>query len=56
MMCPPHFLQNRRSEFGTLVYSPTKSCPLVIRTLSGFQRLNALTGPADHARQDAQWQ
>lgn len=28
----------------------------MIRTLPGFQRLKAFTGPADHARQDAQWQ
>ena len=30
--------------------------PLVIRTASGFQSVNALMGPADQWRQDSQWQ
>jgi hypothetical protein len=30
----------------------TCSAPEVIRTASGFQRLKAFTGPADHERQD----
>jgi hypothetical protein len=29
---------------------------LVIRTASGGQMVNAFTGPADQARQSAQWQ
>ena len=32
----------------------TFSAPDVIRTACGFQRLKALTGPPDHARQELQ--
>jgi hypothetical protein len=55
-MCPPHFEQNWRNEFGVLANSASKSSPLVTRTLSGFQRVKAFTGPADQERQEAQWQ
>jgi hypothetical protein len=34
----------------------TFSAPAVIRTVSGFQRLKAFTGPPDQERQEPQWQ
>jgi hypothetical protein len=40
------------------VFSKVATCcdPELTRTASGFQRLNALTGPPDHERQERQWQ
>jgi hypothetical protein len=32
------------------------SLPRVTLTRSGFHKVNALTGPADHERQELQWQ
>ncbi len=32
------------------------SMPLVIVSASGFHKVNAFTGAADHDRQDSQWQ
>jgi hypothetical protein len=34
----------------------TRLAPRVTRTASGFHSVNALTGDADHARQESQWQ
>jgi hypothetical protein len=34
----------------------TCSAPEVTRTASGFHRVKALTGAADHERHDRQWQ
>jgi len=41
---------------GVLLNVPMFSAPSVIRSASGFHRVNAFTGPADHVRQDSQWQ
>ena len=35
---------------------PTSSAPLATLTASGFHSVNALTGPADQLRHEAQWQ
>jgi hypothetical protein len=50
--CPPH----ARHYFRTVVFRKlaTLSAPLVIRTDSGTHIVKALTGLADHWRQDVQ--
>jgi hypothetical protein len=35
---------------------PILSAPLVTSTFSGFHSVKALTGDADHDRQEVQWQ
>jgi hypothetical protein len=34
----------------------TNSAPLITFTLSGFHKVKAFTGAADHDRQELQWQ
>ena len=41
---------------GVFWCMPMCSRPAVTLTASGFHRLNALTGPPDHERQERQWQ
>jgi len=41
---------------GVLLKVPMLEAPLVTFSDAGFQRVNALTGPADHVRHEAQWQ
>jgi hypothetical protein len=41
---------------GVLLNEPMLEAPLVIFNDPGFQRVKALTGPADQVRHDAQWQ
>jgi hypothetical protein len=53
---PPHFLQYWRWLTGVFWNIPTCSAPAVTRTASGFQSVNALTGPPDQERHDRQWQ
>jgi hypothetical protein len=49
-------VQNCRSLASVFLKWPICSAPLVILTFSGFHKVKAFTGPADHARQDSQWQ
>ena len=56
MICPPHLVQNLRSLTGVFMNLPMNSAPLVTFTFSGFHRVKAFTGPADHERQELQWQ
>jgi len=51
---PPHRLQYCRWLTGVFWNMPTCSDPAVIRTASGFQSVNALTGPPDHERHERQ--
>ena len=42
--------------FFVFAYEPSCVAPRVIVTALGGHRVNAFTGPADHSRQDEQWQ
>jgi hypothetical protein len=42
--------------FGVLAYEARLFSPRVIFTVPGDQSVNAFTGPADHSRQEVQWQ
>src|SRR6201746_33083 len=53
---PPHLAQYWRWLSGPFWNVARCSSPAVTRTCSGFQRLNAFTGPPDQDRQDPQWQ
>src|SRR5262249_39306768 len=52
MRWPPHRVQYCRWLTGVFWKVATCSAPDVTRTASGFQRLKAFTGAADHERQD----
>jgi hypothetical protein len=54
MIWPPHFLQYCRPLFSVFMKRATNSAPFVTFTSSGFHKVNALTGPADHERQELQ--
>jgi hypothetical protein len=51
---PPHFLQYFRSLAAVFWNIPTCSAPAVTCTALGFQSVKALTGDADHERQERQ--
>ena len=53
---PAALVQKRRWLSAVFWKPPSRSRPLVTSTASGFQSVNALTGPADQSRQDEQWQ
>ena len=56
MRWPPQRMHHLRSLAGVFANVPIWFAPWVTVTDSGFHSENALTGPADQLRQDAQWQ
>jgi hypothetical protein len=51
---PPHFVHHFRLLPGVLLKVPILEAPFVTLSDSGFQSVNALTGPADQVRHDEQ--
>src|SRR4051794_4922877 len=49
-------MHHLRMLVGVFVYAPRRCRPFVMVTAAGAQSVNALTGPADHFRHEAQWQ
>ncbi len=56
MTWPPQALHHLRKLLALLLKMPSWAAPFVTFTLSGFQSVKALTGPALHCRQEPQWQ
>jgi hypothetical protein len=56
MIWPPQFVQYCRPLLFVFIKRARALAPFVTLTFSGFHKVKALTGAADHDRQELQWQ